>query len=531
MANIERIQPIAQTFAITNGAGAYLTKVGLFFYSKAEADDYSVQLHIRPAFTGVPDINIILENSIVYKGSSEITTSTDASAETTFTFDEPVYVEGNREYAIVITSNAKADSYQVFTSLLGGFVAGSTTKRIQSDPYSGIFFRSSNGSLFEPDLLRDLTFNLYRAKFTYQNTIARLKASPPPLKLLETDPFKFSTGDATLRVYHSNHGFQVNDVVTLSADSDGITTSSTINGVLGSSILGERTITAIDASGYRFEMDSTADSAVFGGGSGILATEQYILDTFRTNLEIQQPLNTSVTYSATLTSTKSYAGSETAYGEEIINIISNEDVNLVNPQVIATALRDANLGKSTFYIDAYLNSVDNFVSPVIDIQRTNVISVHNIIDNQDSSATDGYNVPLDYIADSDAIFGSAIAKHLTKPVVLTEPATGIKVLVDVNRPAATNFEVYYRTLETGADTPITDQSWIEASKIEPSSNHNNVPTDTDYNLFREYRYTIGGDYVGALTPFNSYQIKIVMHSTSSSNIPRFKALRTIALGT
>jgi hypothetical protein len=58
-----------------------------------------------------------------------------------------------------------------------------------------------------------------------------------------------------------------------------------------------------------------------------------------------------------------------------------------------------------------------------------------------------------------------------------------------------------------------------------------MPISNGYSDFREYRYTIGGDYIGALTPFSVYQIKIVMHSTSSSNVPRFKRLRTIALGT
>tara|TARA_R110000822_G_scaffold66857_7_gene163194 strand:+ start:20905 stop:22509 length:1605 start_codon:yes stop_codon:yes gene_type:complete len=534
MANIERAQPIAQTFNVTSLGGAYLTKVGLFFYTKAAADDHPIQVHIRPAFGGTPDGSRILENSIVYKNSSDITTSTDASVETIFQFEEPVYVEGGKTYAIIITSNAAGGSYQVYTSVLGSFVLGSTTERVQTDPYSGVFFKSSNGALFEPDTLRDLTFNLYRANFdTSLTAVVRLQASPPAPKMLQTDPFKFTASDATVRVFHPNHGFQINDTVTFSADSAGITTSTTINGVFGSSILGNRTITALDATGYTLEMDSTADSSVFGGGDGILATEQYIMDIFRPNIDIQQPINTTVSFDASYTTSKSYAGSETAYATPATtnSITNNDDNYLDDPHVITTSIRDTALSRSSFFINVNMTSSDDYVTPIIDIQRANVTTIHNIIDKQDDTATVGYNIPLDWIPDSDAYFGSAIAKHLTKTITLAEPATGIKVLVDVNRPSTSDFDVYYKTLETGADTPIEDQNWVLASKIEPSSNHAIMPISNGYSDFREYRYTIGGDYIGALTPFSVYQIKIVMHSTSSSNVPRFKRLRTIALGT
>jgi hypothetical protein len=211
---------------------------------------------------------------------------------------------------------------------------------------------------------------------------------------------------------------------------------------------------------------------------------------------------------------------------------NSKDTHLKNPHVIASAVRNAALGRSSFFGRCRFRSWRSHIpAPSIDLQRAAITSIHNVIDNQDSSATSGYNVPLNWVSETDPYFGSALAKHLTVPVLLAEPATGIKILVDVNRPAGSDFDVYYRTLETGADTPITARSWVAASKIEPSSNHGNVPIATDAGLFREYRYTIGGDYVGALVPFSSYQIKIVMHSTRSTFVPRFKALRTIALGT
>lgn len=529
---IERLQPIAQTFKVTPVTGIYATKVGVYFAAKADATDFPVQLHIRPTINGVPDNSRILENSVVFKASSAITTSADATTETTFIFEEPVYLEGGKEYAICMLSNAKGDAYQVYTSKLGDFALGSTTRRIQRDPYSGVFFKSSNGSTFEPDQTRDLTFNLYRADFQYTNSRVRFNAAPPPKRMLQVDPFLFTGDSAELRVFHPHHGFQVSDTVYISADSSGIDSSSTVNGVFGSSILGSRTITKVDWTGYTFNMDSNADSSIFGGGDGILATQQYIVDAIKPNVEILQPLGANYNMYATLATSKSYAGTETAYAD-IDNLVlqNKDDTFLDNPAVIASSVRDTALGRSSFYLDLELSLTNRKAAAAVDLQRASVIAIHNIIDNQDSSATSGYNVPINWVSETTSGFGSSAAKHLTVPIVLAEPATGIKVLVDVNRPNGTNFDLYYRTLETGAGGIIQDIDWTLASKVEPSSNHNNLPTDTNRNLFREYRYTIGGDYLGQLTPFSSYQIKIVMTSTSSTNVPRFKALRTIALGT
>jgi len=178
-----------------------------------------------------------------------------------------------------------------------------------------------------------------------------------------------------------------------------------------------------------------------------------------------------------------------------------------------------------------LSATSTYAAPSVDLQRASIISVHNVIDFQDSAASTGYNVPIDFVNETTTGFGTSLAKHVTVPFTLVEPATGIKVLVDCNRPENTNFDLYYRTLPTGSDQAIEEIDWTLASKVEPSSNHNNLPNDTNPKIFREYRYTIGGDYLGQLTPFSSYQIKIVMNSQSSTRVPRFKALRTIALGT
>jgi hypothetical protein len=56
-----------------------------------------------------------------------------------------------------------------------------------------------------------------------------------------------------------------------------------------------------------------------------------------------------------------------------------------------------------------------------------------------------------------------------------------------------------------------------------------MPNDQNEDTFKEYVYTIGGEFATELPEFNKYQVKVVMNSTNSSVVPRIRDLRTIAL--
>ena len=146
-----------------------------------------------------------------------------------------------------------------------------------------------------------------------------------------------------------------------------------------------------------------------------------------------------------------------------------------------------------------------------------------MIDNPHVSSSTGFNVPLTFVADSDAIEGSALAAHITKPVKLVNGATGIKVLFGGHREVGADFDLYFRTTRTGTDSDISEHPFtLQTVDTE-------VPNDTNKEMFHEYQYTIGGDFAKDLPEFDQYQLKLVMRSTNSSNVPRIKDLRTIAV--
>ena len=125
-----------------------------------------------------------------------------------------------------------------------------------------------------------------------------------------------------------------------------------------------------------------------------------------------------------------------------------------------------------------------------------------------------------YSPETAAYGGSSLAKHITRIVTLEETAVGIKVYLAANRPASTDFQLFFRT--ANSDEVIQDKDYVLATELT-----NNSPDESEY-VFKDYEYLIGG-LGGQLLPFNSFQLKIVMRSTNSVKVPVFRDLRVIAL--
>ena len=175
--------------------------------------------------------------------------STIRSTPTTFEFDEPVYLEANREYAVVL--KAESTEYNVFVAKTYDFLVGSTEQRVRKQPTLGSMFTSQNGFTWTPDQDRDLMFKLYRAQFALSGS-AVLNNSSVSKQLLENNPLQTDSDDPDrLRVYHPGHGFAKNDYVTIT----GLDSSTTYAGVIGTDIMGSRQITHVDHTGYTVNMD------------------------------------------------------------------------------------------------------------------------------------------------------------------------------------------------------------------------------------------------------------------------------------
>lgn len=515
-------QGIAQSVFVRNDVGGYITSIDLYF---AEKDNTApVFLELRPMENGLPSSEFVFPNSTVVVPASSITTSSDASVATKFTFPEPIYVLGNYEYAFVVYSPSK--KHKLYIAQIGEFVLGSTENRIRSQPYTGSLFLSQNLSTWTPDQNKDLKFRVYAASFkTNLETFATLYNAEPAVELLPINPFEIESDGATVTVTHNDHGFQVNDLVTISS-SGAFDSSSTLGGITGASILGTRTITAVDFTGYQFEADSASSFREIGGGNNVTATRNILFDSFFPNINTLVPNLTSIEYQAKFTSGKSFAGSETPYAKDtsFVNIANLVGQRISTPKVIANrAIEASELGSGiySFEIKANYSTDDFFVAPYIDLQTTNLQTQRNIIDRQDSAATVGFNVPLNFVAETTPRDGSSAAKHVTSTVNLAEDAVGLKIFLAANRPPDADFQVYYKI---GVDdTNFETTNW---TLIEPETN---LAPDDDPTVFREYEYLAGGEG-GNLPAFTKFKLKIVMRSKNQAKPPLFRDMRVIALG-
>jgi hypothetical protein len=506
------VDQLSQSFTVSEQYGVYVTKIGVFFQSVSGT--FPISLHLRLGEN-------IIATSV--KTASEMSSAASATAatETTFAFDEPMFLSQG-VYGFSLESNDK-NEYNIWHAKLGDFKLGTTQERVIKDLAPGFMSPSTAGSVQRRDPDSDIKFKLYRASFSATSGTAVFHDGSTPRVLLGLNPLSASAADSDVRVAQPNHGFTVNDKVNIA----GLTAATSYNGILGSSINGTRTVTAADYTGYKFQADSAMDSAVDFGGSLITATQQYRMDIAQLQMQEKKPGNTDISYLGSFTTSQSWAGTEGKYGTTSqVSLVNQQDKVFKVPHLIASDSNETTFlsGAESTTITATLRNVTgNFVSPIIDLQRTQMLAITNQIDRQDSAATTNFNVPLNFVAETDPANGSSATKHITKPVALAVPATGIKVLFAGHRPTTGHFDLYFRTAATGTDSDILEKSFVKAT-VDVQQ-----PNDIAFNEFHEYEFTIGGDFASTLSEFDKYQIKIIMESTSSSDIPRIRDLRTIAL--
>lgn len=171
--NFNGRDPLAQTFSVTETTGVFITRCEVYFRT-IDDTDIPVTLQIRTVDLGVPTQRVLPFSEIVIN-PSEISVSGDGSVSTSFVFKAPVYLEGGKDYAIVLLSNST--KYSVYISRVGENDL-ITQEFISNQPYLGSLFKSQNGSTWDASQWEDLKFVLHRADFIDSGT---LEYYNPPL--------------------------------------------------------------------------------------------------------------------------------------------------------------------------------------------------------------------------------------------------------------------------------------------------------------------------------------------------------------
>jgi len=168
----EQRDPLAQTFIVDDESGIYITKVDFFFRTKGE--NAPVTFELRETNLGTPSSRI-LPFSQLNLDPDQVNLSDDGTVPTTFTLPAPVYLEGGKEYAMVLKS--QSTDYNVYISRLGEAditsLGGNESDQVivTEQPLLGSLFKSQNASVWTPSQYEDLKFRMYRADFAATGTV------------------------------------------------------------------------------------------------------------------------------------------------------------------------------------------------------------------------------------------------------------------------------------------------------------------------------------------------------------------------
>ena len=188
--------PLAQSFTVDE-TGAFLTSFDVYFKSKDEKSKLFVEL--RHVELGTPTNYLVQDYAQIAVNPNNINLSDDASVPTTLKFPSPIYLEPEKEYALVFLSPA-SDKYEMFVATMGQKTIGTTNLPdvenvvVTKQYIGGSLFKSQNGTIWTPSQYQDLTFKLRKASFVESGTTTFYNTPIEPgdlnCQVLPTNPIR-----------------------------------------------------------------------------------------------------------------------------------------------------------------------------------------------------------------------------------------------------------------------------------------------------------------------------------------------------
>ena len=590
--------PIAQTFIIdgslSNDTDVFITQIDLFFARKSRAGK-GVGVQIREVINGYPSGNAIPFSS-VHLSAAEVNAPSDGVAttgatKTTVTFEGPVALKVNTEYAIVIAPDGNDPDYLVWICRTGEADIDSG-KYVTQDSNAGVLFTSTNNRAWTPYQNENLKFTLYAANFSPKTGSVDLTN--------DSHEF-FSIQNMTAPFMNSEQVFPVktsfaNGTISTTAGSNIVTGSGT---VFNTDYVVDEYIIIKVGSQYRAGKIKTITSDTS------LTTYAPFLATNTGLNHYSAPVGECIYYNENAparmilegssaknkTGLKFLAG-QTVYGETsdaTAEIISVDDlpISYIQPQIYrtnftktrttlsakelynmtGTVSHDLNFN-STNYLsddDYYIRSKSNNPSGsnfVLTINMENVSTsatpeTSPVIDHEISSVlvaeylVNSANTTNDIDGSELIGLGNASAKYVSKMVTLADglDAEDMRVIIGAYRPTGTEIRVYAR-LKSATDTRQMNQVEWTPLVLKPESN--SVSSSVNRYDYREYEYmldtsakTVGQgawdntgtvNYISSIdgnevlfTNYKYFAIKVVMLANNHSVVPRLKDIRALAL--
>jgi hypothetical protein len=497
--------PLAQTFLISPTQfpeGMFLSKIRVCFKSKDSV--IPITLQVRPTVNGYPSSSVVYPHGTVSLTPDKVKVADspsldDPSKYTDFVFDAPIYMQpGEHSFAILANSN----KYEMYIAQIGA--TDMVTQRLISEqPYGGSLFLSQNGSTWTADQNSDMMFRMFRYTFSTSPTVAQFVMEYPDTAVTPYDLTHLIAESVSMANTSLNYQFN--------------------SETLSSGYVGYQPISPL--TDYDMNVDGFG-TRVFNPATG---NSTFVLNAVLDNL------TSDVTPFLDISRMGFIA---------VNNKINNLGLSNTNIVVANTGSGYANSDDITVTITngggsgalARANVVNGSIDFVyIEDTGSSYTGTPTITITPGSGGGSGANVVA--IGETSASGGPAEARYITRSITLNDgfDSGDLRVYLTAYRPKEALIYVYVKMLSVSDPETFEDKGWTLLTQL---GNANFVSLNsTDY---RELLYAPGAggvannsvSYVSngvSYDTFRTFAIKIVMAGTNSSDVPKIRDLRVIAL--
>ncbi len=562
--------PIAQTFSIDlpQTSHVFVTSLDLYFQTKHPTLGVTIELREIDAASNIT--GKVIPYSKVYVPSANINTSTNASAITNIPFSGPICLTSGQEYAFVVIPEQNNPNYRVFTAKLGE-VDIQTGNRVTAQPYSGIFFASSNNKTWSPIQDEDFKFRMHRAKFSSNAGTFRLRNKKKEIIAATSISGNWEPdsglvyGETLLTIGTIVGGTPVvgNKVVQGAFSATIISIASGVYRVRGTNAyrisngsvsftdnldvsLGITGIVTNSSTSYTeferkyYDTATAKNIYIFRDPTGIFALNEVLTRANGDFLTIQSfemvpysviDFETSMLEFPYTAVKWEFEGTNSTYDlDTSASLITvNDNFKLSTEKFLhGNTKQIENSITGSLYHNCYLFTISDYLSPLIDLNRTYDIYVRNIINN-DSTGEDGITG------------GSALNRYISQRISLEagNDAEDMKIYLSAYKPSNSDILVYAKIVNAEDKETFENKNWF---LLDPKTT-NVFSNDQDDSNFREFEYNIpaskktgplgevqytntaGVTFLG----YRNYMIKVVLIGSNSALVPKVKDLRCLAL--
>lgn len=539
--------------------GIFVTSVDLYFSAKPSTANASLQFPVTVKLTevknGFPTKKYLASKTVKAKDVkvSSAPSVSNTATRTKFTFDDPIYLPPDSEYAITIAT--ESPEYSVYIAEMGQDVLGADPpQRISEQPYAGSLFRAQNATTWTNYQNQDLMFVVNKAVFNSTGSATFSLAEPPRFTqnvdriVIHTNQLSFPTTS----VEYGVKGLTKANPNAYENNSNKITPHKQLAyGKLldysNKSSFNSRLIKMGNANSVIVTVDfSTSDSDVtpiFNLESATLITAEHDVNNAELSNNVISITNRGIGYNSYSLSGKGIVG--------------------IDGTVIGTAPNWTDLGnaaqlfRETFYSNNYsiamytvsitggggANATGFAVANTTGSNTVDYIVISEggsgYIENPSIVIANGYattNVTARAIVNGETgkEGGNIRAKYLTRQIALEDgfESGDLRVFMDVIRPTGTDIQVYYKVLSADDPDKFSDKRWVRMQKKnDRSSKSDQEIIELEYRPNLEenklYYYENGRKYpIG--DKFKYFAIKVCLTAADQAVIPVVRNLRIIA---